>query len=749
VSARAHRLLAGGLALVACASCALCCAAARASFTQPVLVSATGTLEADEANSPAISADGDYVAFAGSFDGVSGVYRKDLQTGELALVAGADATDSTDSAPNAGTPSISREGRYISFTTTAALDPAEDSGNGCSSVYVRDMDVPIGEPGAYTLASALNGTTQGITYAGTGVAGGSCPGGGSAAAGRVALSESGREVAFTVIGESDLTTGLGGSVDTPPAQVAVRNLETDTTTLVSQTLSSLGSATPEPVPNGAAFTNGAAASPVGSSSVAISGDGSTVAWMGVDIPEQAPASDAPATAGGDAPYGYTDEYAEPLWRRIADGPDAPTRRVTGGDDPQCGCAGPLATGFDPGGQVPGEAVGPEYGSYLGLYYKGNEPQSFFAAITPQLSADGQMVAFLSTAPDTGQEPDLPGKSYVPTANAFVANMAEGLSRAQALTRLTQWASNNFGEGASPSVAPIEAIAISPQGTRVAFTTQRIDFPLSPPALVTPDLGQVPASQLYVANVAAGTLSLASYGYEGEPANGTVAAPSFSAEGALLAFASSATNLVYGAFNRGDESRGAVGNVFAVAEVTSPAVAGEQFLGALPSTSSATPKRELLATARPGPHGTVLVYVTVPGPGTLTATARAEVPVKSAATATRAARARPRKRGGEVARARRRTPSEDGGRPALARRVIASTRSSAAGAGVLVLQLSSAKAYRSLVEGRDGLYATIALAFAAPAQPTLTASVQATFHGKAGTVAPAAASKHAARRRKAA
>lgn len=704
---------------------------ALASYTAPTLVSSTGAIEADEASSPAIAADGRYVAFTGSFNGVKGVYRKDLQTGELALVAGADAEAPALSAPDAGAPSISGEGRYVSFTTTTPLDPADDPGGGCSSVYVRDMDVAIGQPGAYILASALNGTTKGITYAGTGAAGGKCPGGGSAAAGRVALGESperGVEVAFTVIGESNLTGGAGGPVDTPPAQVAVRDIDTDTTTLVSQTMSSLGSATPEAVPGGAAFSAGAAASPVGSSSVAISADGSTVAWMGVDVPAQAPASDAPATAGGDAPYGYTDEYAEPLWRRIDEGPDAPTRRVTGGDDPLCGCAGPLATSFDPGGQTPGEDVGPEYGTYLGLHYDGIEPQPFFATITPQLSADGQMVAFLSTAPDTGEEPSLPGKSYVPTANAFIANMAPGLSRAQALTRLTQWASSNFGENASPSTAPIEDIAISPGGMRVAFTTQRIDFPLSPPALVTPALGQVFPSQLYVANVAAGTLSLVSYGYEGEPANGTVATPSFDGEGTELAFASSATNLVYGAFDRGDEQQGELGNVFVTSEVSSPAVAGEQIVGSLPAQTQAIAKRELLATARPGADGSVLVYVTAPEAGTVTASAKAEVPVTVAVVARGSKR---------VARA---SAKRSGKRTVLASRVVASAKAAASAAGLLELRLTSAAAYRALVQAHSGLYATIALTFTARGQATLKDTLQATFHAKPVRAKPAA--KHA-------
>lgn len=671
---------------------------AQALYTPDTLVSYIGATLAEGAGNPAISADGRYVAFSGSFNGVSGVWRKDLETGELALVAGTDSQDAALSAPDAGAPSISGEGRYVSFTTTKALDPLDDLGKGCSSVYVRDMQTPIGQAGAYTLASALNGSSQGIVYAGSSASGESCPGGGSAAAGRVALSENGREVAFTVIGQSDLTTGVGGAVDTPRAQIAVRNLETDTTTLVSQTLGSLGS-TPQPVPEGAAFSDEAAHSPIGASSAALSADGSTVAWLGVEIPSQAPASDALAKEGGDAPYGYPDEYAEPLWRRIADGPEAPTRRVTGGDDPLCGCAGPLATDFDPGLQTPGEDVGPEFGTYIAINSSNlGNVQTFYEDITPQLSADGQMVAFLSTAPDVGDEPIIPGKNYVLSTNAFVANMASGLSRSQALTRLTGWASNNFNDFAS--TGQIENIAISPEGTRVAFSTKRIDFPLSPPALITPALGQVAASQLYVVNLAAGTLALASYGYNGEPANESIVTPSFSADGGPLAFASNATNLVYGAYNS---------NVFVMSEISSPAIAGVQQIAPLPTNPSVAPHRELLASAQPGPHGSVLVYVSVPGAGTLKASARAEVPV-SVAVASKGKHGRKSKR------------------TILSLRVVASAKVIATHEDTVELKLTGARAYQSLVESHDGLYATIGLSFATVGEATLTSTVQATFHG---------------------
>ncbi|MDO8189608.1 hypothetical protein Q7L71_28685, partial [Conexibacter sp. CPCC 205706] len=166
---------------------------AQATWSPSVLVSATGAVQADSASQPAISADGRFVAFRGSFSGVSGVYRKDLRTQALELVAGDDADD----------PSISADGALVAFTTTAALDAADDSGGGCSDVYLRDLRLAPEEPGAYRLVSARDGSATGLTYAGGGTSG--CPGDGAAAAPRVALSAAGDRVVFTIDGASDLT----------------------------------------------------------------------------------------------------------------------------------------------------------------------------------------------------------------------------------------------------------------------------------------------------------------------------------------------------------------------------------------------------------------------------------------------------------------------------------------------------------------------------------------------------------------
>jgi Tol biopolymer transport system component len=697
--------------------------ARAALYTPPELVSAVGSLQSDSAYQPDISADGRYVVFTGSFNGVIGIYRKDLLTGELELVAGANSSEPALNAPDASSPSVSADGRYVSFNSTAGLDPGAPVAVGCSNVYVRDMTIPAQSPGAYTLASALDGSEQSIVYS-------SCAEGtGSAVADRVALSGDGRQVAFTVSAESNLTSGVGGPEQTPPYQVAVRDLGTQRTTLVSQTMVSLGS-TPQPVSGGATI-------PEPGSTASISADGSTVAWMGIEIPTQTPAAAAPVP-GGDAPNTYPAQYAEPLWRRIADGPSAPTRRITGGDDPLgCGggCPGPLDTFFNTNVGLSGP--GPEFGTYVAFDSALPPPD----AVTPRLSADGQEVALLSTQPSTGHDPANPqGAIFDLSANLMVVNMASGLSRVQAFTPVTEWADDNFHNPATTGT--IGDLAISPDGTRVAFTTERVVFPQSPPALVTPPLDQAVNTQLYVADLAAGTLSLVSYGYEGGPANKGVSAPSFSSNGLSLAFASGATNLVYGAYNSGGS------NVFATSELSSTPVAALSAISALPPAPAIAPGWELQTTVRRRSNGSVLLFVTVPGAGSLKATATAAVPVKATAKSGTASD----KRASGKARATRgsKTKAHDAARAKsklrtiVRSRTVASAKGVTAGPGLVALPITAQTAYRSLVRARNGLFATITVRFLAAGKRTLSDTVQVDFHATSPAKKPKRSTKAAGR-----
>ena len=518
-----------------------------------------------------------------------------------------------------------------------------------------------GERGAFEIVSARTGSREPLVYEGSGKVGKNketgreekCPGGGSASAARAAISEDGREVAFTVLGKSNLTAEQSNpdATVTPPDQVAVRELgatpeasipagatpETPTTTLVSVTRGE------QPVPGGAALSGRpeiqqqplrhgegtTELSNVDASTAAISADGNAVAWMGVNIFDQAP------TNGGrietiekeiEGGQKYVDDYAEPLWREIS--PKRETRRPLAGDDasaPDCppSCAGGLDLEWDEQATAESqELVGPQYGSDVAGWKTGFLKVE---TVTPQLSKDGQEVAIISTQPNYGHLPEFGSfeadREKQPDANAFVVNMASGLSRAQAITRLTEWGSIDFENRALDGA--IDQIAISSDGTRVAFTTERSVFALAPPALITAPVSQEEPAQLYEANLKAGTLALVSEGYNGEPANlerGESGAnePALSADGGVVALTSGSSNLAFGTINQGSA-------VFVTREDDSPDEPGRQSVTALPPGPAGEQEWSISATAVSTSGGALLIDVSVPGAGRLAASASAPVP----------------------------------------------------------------------------------------------------------------------------
>jgi len=442
--------------------------------------------QVEYAHDAAISGNGEYVAFDGSFGGLTGVWRRDLATGAIEAVAPGDSE----------LPSISASGRYISFTSTEDL-VAEDEARG-PNVWVRDMEPGPGEP-EYVLASAADGSNRALTYEY-----GSEPSAeeqeyGAAAVGRSAISADGREVAFVTTAASNLA-----GPHTPALQVAVRYLESEQTKLVSGEYdAATGQTTDTPVSSeeggrrfGAVFAgtgvnpgftdpppDGRWGShpPVGAS---ISADGSTVAWLGDDIAKQAP------MLAAEDPGGL---YTEPLWRRVEPGSETPTERVTGGSEPaDPGCAESGERELPP---FPASASDPCQGPFqIELASSGEEsygiwtervggPGNNSVDFVPRLSEDGEEVAFVASAlplsvglgfnHEDGQSADL-----------YVADMQPGLNRRQALTALTQIDGANVGAGDA-----ITDFDISPDGRQVAFTTRRAEFLLGSPAYITAPLAR--------------------------------------------------------------------------------------------------------------------------------------------------------------------------------------------------------------------------------------------------------------------
>jgi hypothetical protein len=286
----------------------------------------SATQQADYARDPVISGDGRYVAFDGSFGGLSGVWRRDLQSGQVQPVAvgrhlhgGSSGCSTTVSGAqrvcDAELPSLSADGQYVSFTTSAPLAAVDDT-NSAPDVYVRNMNLEASESEsqschageaedapeltqrcAYTLVSAADGKDEGLTYAENSA------GHGSVAGVRSAMSADGQKVAFVTTAVSDLTDPQHREAPTTPAsQVVLRNLSSRETELVSTRFDpQTGQAVPsQPVSSeqgtsisgavyGGApsfpfvFADYALTSPFGA---AISADGSTVAWLGVNVGEQ-------------------------------------------------------------------------------------------------------------------------------------------------------------------------------------------------------------------------------------------------------------------------------------------------------------------------------------------------------------------------------------------------------------------------------------------------------------------------------
>ncbi len=707
--------------------------------------------QAEYAHDTAISEDGRYVVFDASIGGVTGVWRRDLQSGALQQVAGGDAE----------LPSVSEDGRYVSFTTnegsslpaiTFGLDgerPAQASGvKEAVNVYVRDMTLRPSEAGAFVLASAAN--TPGEPIAPLTYQSPEPTKYGSTATGRSAISADGNEVAFVTTAASDL---VGAS--TPALQVAVRYLDTHETKLVSRCFASC-QASFEPavgaVENGQAY---GALFPGGSASFAepptygaygfspppgasISADGSTVAWMGEDIGQQAPLLPSETRSA---------HYTEPLWRRIEPGSETPTERVTGGSDPAdplCQASGETVLPANPSPQDPcqGPFAVEEQAKAAGIV---NEAGAAGASgdFVPRLSANGDRVAFVSEAPLVSFGEDFGRGRVGEPGDVYVASMLPGLTRAQALTPLTELAGGE--QTGAAATAAVYDFDISPDGNQVAFVTRRIDFPLGTPAYISPPAGEAGMNELFDVDLGNDTLTRVTHGYDGpaeasehahvsrpagedpylDPGDGALS-PSFTADGGQLAFASTASNLVFGDGNAPPGGpAGPAGaldgsDAFTVARTTFATLPTTQYISPAPQLDT-EPAWRLGVSELARPNGSVLLYVATPGAGALRANAVSDVRVKlTGASARRGSRSR--------ARSRRARAGGAAGRESVVARTVA-TASAPVGAGEqapTVLVLEPAKAYLSLASQPRGLSAEVEVVFGAPGEPTLRESLPVTF-----------------------
>jgi len=709
----------------------------------PPSVPASRAEQADFAHDPVISGDGRYVAFDGSFGGVTGVWRRDVESGAVEPVAvGAAGTPQG----SAELPSISEEGRYISFTTSASL--VEGDHNEGPDVYVRDMDRNESAAGAFTIASAVSNSEEGLTYTTS-----EPKVYGSIAAGGSALSANGQEVAFVTTAISNLA-----GPETPTMQVAVRNLATQQTQLVSVVYDpASGTETGEPVPTSgeyaAAVYPGSKLAPrfpiprplstmgVGAS---ISADGSTVAWLGQEIERQAPVLAHEPN--------LTPEYTEPLWRRIADGPQAPIRRVTGGGDPaSAACASSGETTL----LEPETLLDPCQGPLDTAPHSSSTSGTWTLAPTgdylPRLSANGMTVAFLSNARYVAGGEEF-GTADEFSNDLYVVSMQEGLTRVEALTRLTELSAGSAEDWAR--VAPIVAVAISPDGTQVAFSTQRTLFPLGSPAFISAPAAEPGELELFDADLTDQTLTRVTQSIEGGPSEQPhvelqpgedpysseqgAFSPSFSTNGNELAFASTAANLVYDDGNAPPavtevQKNGRDGsNAYVVRRKTFSGEAPTQYVSPVPANPALEPSWILSVSARSLSNGTVELYIVAPGSGRLGISAKSNVRTEAASKSSKGKRARR-----SSAKSRRVATT-------VAARTVATAAAQARDTvGELITSaLTLSPHYRSLAGHRGGLQATVTVVFSTPGRPVLRQAIPVTFLRVAAPARGAKASRKA-------
>jgi len=443
----------------------------------------------------------------------------------------------------------------------------------------------------------------------------------------------------------------------------------------------------------------------------ISADGSTVAWMGQDISRQARmlADEAPPA-----------QYSEPLWRRIANGPEAPTRRITGGSDPaDPACVASGETTLAEATSPSDPCQGPFRTEATGVWIGGTGDP------VPQLSADGSTVAFLAGAPPIGGT--FGGDVLNLNSDLYVVDMAEGLTRTEALRPLTELASGNAQEPAT--TAPIVDLAISPDGSQVAFTTQRTVFPLGSPAYVSTPASTPGMVELFDVDLADDTLTRVTHGFAGgagEATHGTevsgqdpylssdgALSPSFSDDGDTLAFSSTASNLVYGDGNTPQQPDDPIfdgSDAFVVSRVLFGATPAPQEMSSVPESPPLTPAWRLDATAFSRSDGSVLLEIEVPGAGTLRAGAQSAVRVR----ATRSSHARRAYARDHIAGV------------TVASRTVATRVAHPSAGGLIVVRLKLAQPYSGLADQRGGLSATASLTFSAHGHPTLRQSIALTF-----------------------
>ena len=441
----------------------------------------------------------------------------------------------------------------------------------------------------------------------------------------------------------------------------------------------------------------------------ISANGSAVAWMGGQVEEQT------RQLSGEQSQEFK-RYAEPLWRRVTGDRLEATRRVTGGSEPEspaCLSAAEARLPATPSASDP--CQGPfatQSSAGLGLWNGAVETTEFI----PRLSASGDQVAFIATAPLVSNAGGFGLGGGGLNSDVYWEDMTAP-TKASGLRQLTQFASAETTRVSTN--ANISDIAISPDGSQVAFTTMRTVFPLGAPAFTSVPAAVPGLGELYDADLANETLTRVTHGYEGgaaehpevergdedrygHEADGALS-PSFGANGELLAFSSTASNLAFGDGNT--PSAGSTGrdgaDAFLVPRVVFSPEPTPQVISPAPANPVPALPWRLNVSASSLANGIVRIRVEIPGAGTLTAAASSALPAGTARN----------------------------GSHRKVKRVVARAGANAGGASTAVakLELKLSRRYRTLASRRQGLFGSVTVTFAASGHPTLREKLSSSVH----------------------
>lgn len=551
----------------------------------------------DQTLAAVISADGNFVVFQtrarnlypdGDADPpgeyrVGGLFRTNLATGRVELVANGDRVREQDAElvyRGAQNPSVSDDGRFVAFATAEPLVPADTNGN--VDAYVRDMTVPVRSPGAFELVSAKDGGDTPATY-GPRDPSVDFPGRnpGADVTRGTSISGDGRLVVFRT--SQTVTSDLPDrpAADTPELQLFIRDRTAKTTRLITR-----DGTTGDPV--------GGALGPFG-----LSGDGSTVIWTGRNAAAQVPF--------------LTDEVINPataqfLWRRIADGPAASTRRVIGPsdpDDPACPPGQPYVDNPLAGG--------PCYGPMASETAGGTLQQ------LPAISQDGRTLALLHDANPRGLVLGTTG------LDLFTTSMAPGQTRKSGTVELTR-----EGLGLASVGAPLDAVAMSRDARFVVLATARTTFVLPVLRQLTPPRSDALTRELYLVDLEARTIERVLRSTTGGDINsGVSSALSVDRQGRRITFVSGATNLFFGDANGQPDAFVVERQDAPPPDPPEPAEPEPVLeLPPLPVEDAATPPaaRRLTVFTRAGRRfGEARLVVSAPGRGTISVTVRGRLP----------------------------------------------------------------------------------------------------------------------------